>query len=160
LNLLPQPLISLVVLPYINLIITFASLSLSLCLRKCLLLSGSITAPSGYPQNVTVRQFNESSVLVQWTAPLPQQRNGNISAYQVKHWHQPLADALDAGGLTFRQLWLQSSPPELRRSVTPALLFRPDGINANQRASAGLGFPFLALPSIAPLPVLSERWLR
>ena len=78
-----QSLISLVVLPYINLIITFASLSLFLPAEMFAVVHGSMTAPSGYPQNVTVRQFNESSVLVQWTAPLPHQRNGNISAYQV-----------------------------------------------------------------------------
>ena len=41
------------------------------------------TAPSGYPQNVTVRQFNESSVLVQWLPPPVDQRNGLITAYQV-----------------------------------------------------------------------------
>ena len=44
-------------------------------------------APSGYPQNVTVRQFNESSVLVQWLPPPVDQRNGLISAYQViRRW--------------------------------------------------------------------------
>uniref|UniRef100_A0A0P4YGA7 Receptor-type tyrosine-protein phosphatase alpha n=1 Tax=Daphnia magna TaxID=35525 RepID=A0A0P4YGA7_9CRUS len=40
-------------------------------------------APSGYPQNVTIRQFNESSVLVQWLPPPVNQRNGIISAYQI-----------------------------------------------------------------------------
>ena len=41
-------------------------------------------APSGYPQNVTVRQFNESSVLLQWSEPPEHQRNGAITAYQVR----------------------------------------------------------------------------
>jgi hypothetical protein len=48
-----------------------------------LLLLFVFTAPSGYPQNVTVRQFNESSVLVQWLPPPVDQRNGLITAYQV-----------------------------------------------------------------------------
>lgn len=40
-------------------------------------------APSGYPQNVTVRQFNESSVLLQWLEPPVHEQNGAITAYQV-----------------------------------------------------------------------------
>ena len=46
--------------------------------------SNSNLAPSGYPQNVTVRQFNETSVLIQWLPPTEHQRNGIISAYQVR----------------------------------------------------------------------------
>lgn len=41
-------------------------------------------APSGFPQNVTVRQFNESSVLLQWLEPPVHQQNGAITAYQVE----------------------------------------------------------------------------
>lgn len=33
---------------------------------------------------MTARQFNESSALVQWQPPLADQRNGIISAYQVR----------------------------------------------------------------------------
>lgn len=40
-------------------------------------------APSGFPQNMTVRQFNESSVLLQWFEPPLHQQNGAITAYQV-----------------------------------------------------------------------------
>ena len=41
------------------------------------------SVPAGFPQNVTARQFNESSVLVQWAHPPAHLRNGNIRAYQV-----------------------------------------------------------------------------
>lgn len=81
------------------------------------------TAPSGYPQNVTVRQFNESSVLVQWLPPPVDQRNGLITAYQV-HPHT------DSGH--FNTVQNKSSNPFAWRAKIDFRLLRRDQHVAGQ----------------------------
>ena len=53
---------------------------LNLCLTS---LFFQILAPSGPPEEISIRRESDSSLLLQWSPPKKDQRKGKITAYQV-----------------------------------------------------------------------------